>query len=131
MTRRYIIAGIIFFSAPGAFAESDDVILEKVRANAAKIYLAQASFTLPQSFHDRVLAPSDKKRLIEEWANESAACLVDALAKYARTTDIPLAELVNDDLSFSLEGGDSAVFIDYRDSCLANAWEAVGAGLPQ
>ena len=115
-----------------ASSQSDAEILEKVRANAARIYLEQASFTLPTSFHESGLAPSDKKRLVEKWANDSAACFADALALYASTSDIPLAELVDENLTFSLDGGGpSSEFSVFLDTCLASAWEAVGTPLPK
>ena len=130
MRRLHLMVLLILAVSPTAFAESDQELLEKVRANAAKIYLKQASFTLPKAFHDSGLAPADKKRLVEKWANDSATCLVDAFALYARTTDVPLNELVNDDLSFGLRGGSSSEYTTYLDSCLASAWEAVGSSLP-
>ena len=121
---------MILLVVPTAYSQSDEEILEKVRANAAKIYLEQASFTLPESFHNSGLAPSDKERLIEQWANESATCLADALALYATTTDIPLSELVSDDGSFSLKGASSTSEFELSlDSCLERSWEAVGASL--
>ena len=114
-----------------AFSEDDSEILETIRANATKIFLEQASWTLPDSFHSSGLAPSDKERLIEQWASESGACLADALAEYAKTTDTPLSEMVNEDGSFSLKGdGSSSDFGVFLDSCIERAWEAVGARHP-
>ena len=115
--------------APTAYSQSDKEILETVRASATKIYLEQASWTLPESFHNSGLAPSDKERLVEQWANASADCLVDALAKYSDSTEIPLSELVSDDGSFSLKGGSDAEFDLNLSTCIESAWEAVGAGL--
>ena len=131
MLRISRIAWIILLVAPAAHSQSDEEILEVVRTNAAKGYLEQASWTLPQSFHDSGLAPSDKEKLIEQWANASAACLADALAAYANTTDTPLSEMVNDDGSFSLKGdGSSSEFHVFLDSCIERAWAAVGASIP-
>ena len=132
MLRTPRIAWIILLVATTAYSQSDEEILEVVRANAEKGYLEQASSTLPQSFLDSGLAPSDKEILIEQWANASAACLADALATYANTTETPLSEMVNDDGSFSLKGdGSSSEFHVFLDSCIARAWAAVGASLPQ
>ena len=112
-------------------AESDQEILETVRSNGTKIYLEQASWTLPESFHNSGLAPSDKERLIEQWANTSAACLADALATYAESTDIPLSDMVNDDGSFSLKGdGSSSDFNLNLETCIERAGQTVGASLP-
>ncbi len=120
----------MLLNSPAAYSQSDQEILETVRANGVRIYLEQASWTLPESFHNSGLAPSDKKRLIEQWANASAACMVDALAKYAESTDVPLSEMVNDG-AFSLKGdGSHSEFYLNLETCIERAWEAVGASLP-
>lgn len=117
--------------SPVIYAQSDQEILETVRANGTKIYLEQASWTLPESFHNSGLAPSDKERLIEQWANASADCLAAALAKYAETTDVPLSDMVNDNGSFSLKGdGSSSEFNLNLETCIERAWQTVGASLP-
>lgn len=131
MVRKSLIAWILLLVAPIAYSESDEEILERVRANATAIALEQASWTLPESFHNSGLGPSDKERLIAQWANASAACLADSLAKYAESTDVPLSEMVNDDGSFGLKGdGSKAEFTVSLDVCIERAWEAVGATLP-
>jgi hypothetical protein len=130
MLRNSKIAWIILLVAPTAYSQSDEEMLEVVRANATKIYLEQASWTLPESFRESGLAPSDKERLIEQWANASGACLADALATYSKATEIPLSAMVNEDGSFSLKGdGSSSEFHVFLDSCIERAWAAVGASL--
>ncbi len=132
MIRISLISCIMLLISPTAYSQSDQEILETVRANGIRIYLEQASWTLPESFHNSGLAPSDKKRLIEQWANASAACMVDALAKYAESTDVPLSEMVDDDGSFGLKGdGSSSEFKLNVETCIERAWQAVGASLPQ
>jgi hypothetical protein len=131
MIRISLISCIILLISPAVYAQSDQEILETVRANGTEIYLEQASWTLPQSFHNSGLAPSDKERLIEQWANASAGCLVDALSKYAESTDVPLSEMVNDDGSFSLKGdGSSSDFNLNLETCIETAWQTIGATLP-
>jgi len=131
MKRISLIGCIMLLVSPAAYSQSDEEILETVRANATKIFLEQASWTVPDSFHNSGLAPSDKERLIEQWANASGACLADALAEYARTTDVPLSEMVSEDGSFSLKGdGASSEFNLNLDTCIERAWAAVGARLP-
>ena len=131
MIRISLISCIMMLISPTAYSQSDQEILETVRANGTRIYLEQASWTLPESFHNSGLAPSDKERLIEQWANASAACMVDALAKYAESTDVPLSEMVNDDGSFSLKGdGSSSEFNLNLETCIERAWETVGASRP-
>ncbi len=41
---------IALVTAPTAYSQSDEDILETVRASATKIFLEQASWTLPESF---------------------------------------------------------------------------------
>ena len=131
MIRISLISCIMLLISPTGYSQSDQEILETVRANGAKIFLEQASWTLPESFHNSGLAPSDKERLIEQWANASAACTVDALARYAESTDVPLSEMVNDDGSFCLNGdGSSSEFNLNLYTCIERAREAVGASLP-
>ncbi len=131
MIRISLISCIMLLISSTAYSQSDQEILETVRANGTRIYLEQASWTLPESFHNSGLAPSDKERLIEQWANASAACMVDALAKYAESTDVPLWEMVNDDGSFSLKGdGSSSEFNLNLETCIDRAWQTVGASLP-
>jgi hypothetical protein len=131
MKKISLIGCIMLLVAQTAYAQSDEEVLETVRANATKGFLEQASWTLPNSFHSSGLAPSDKERLIEKWANASGACLADALAEYAKTTDTPLSDMVNEDGSFGLKGdGSSSEFQVFLDSCIARAWADVGASLP-
>jgi len=131
MKRITLISYIMLLVSPVIYAQSDQEILELVRANATKIYLEQASWTLPESFHTSGLAPSDKERLIEQWANASAACQAEALAKYAESTDVPLSEMVNDDGSFGLKGdGSSSDFNLNLETCIERAWQTVGTSLP-
>ena len=122
---------MILLIGPAAFSQNDEDLLEKVRANAAKIYLEQASFTLPRSFHDSGLAPSDKKRLIEKWAKDSAACHADALSAYATSNDIPLSKLVSDDGTYRFGRGVPTEWKLNLESCLTQTWEAVGAQFPE
>jgi len=128
MDRISLIGCFMLLVSPTVYSQSDEEILELVRANATEIFLEQASFTLPDSFHDSGLAPSDKEKLIEQVANASGACLADALAEYAKTTDVPLSEMVSEDGSFGLKGnGSTSDFRLYLDTCIERAWEAVGA----
>ena len=129
MIRISLISCIMLLVSATAYSQSDQEILETVRANATKIYLEQASWTLPESFHNSGLAASDKERLIEQWANASAACMVDALAEYADSTEVPLSKLVSDDGSFSLKGGSDSEFDLNLSTCKERAWDAVGANL--
>lgn len=119
---------MVLLFTPLAHAQNDEEILEKIRASATAIFLEQASWTLPKSFHDSGLAPSDKDRLIMGWASDSASCLADSLETYANTTDVPLWEMVSDDGSFNLNGdGSKSEFYLFLDTCMERAWASVGA----
>ena len=127
LSQTSLVAWTIVLVAPMAFAQSDEEILEKVRANGEKIYLQQASFTLPEVFHNSGLAPSVKRQLIEQWAKDSADCHADALGTYATENDIPLSELVSEDGSYGFRNGVPADWELRLKSCLARVWETVGA----
>ena len=128
MPRTSLILLLILLAAPLAYAQNDEEILEKIRASATTTFLEQASWTLPKSFHDSGLAPSDKERLIKQWASDSASCLADSLETYANTTDVPLSEVVSDDGSFALKGdGSKSEFYLFLDTCMERAWASVGA----
>ena len=131
MNHTSMFCWVMLLVSPIVYSQSDDEVIETVRANAVANFLEQASFTLPDSFHNSGLAPSDKKKLIGQWANASGACLADALAEYAETTNVPLSEMVDEDGSFSLKSdGSETGFRLSLDTCIERAWEAVGASLP-
>ena len=128
MIRISFISCVVLLIWSTANSQSDRELLDAVRDNAKTIFLDQASRTLPESFRNSGLAPSDKDRLIEQWADDSANCLADALAKYAESADVPLSELVDDDLTFGLEGGDSYDEFNFTlETCSERAWAAIGA----
>lgn len=127
MRQILLICCILLLAPPSAWPQGDEEILEKVRTSATKIYLEQASWTLPESFHNSGLASSDKERLISQWASASAACQVNALAAYAASTEVPLSDLVSDDGSFGLKGGAEAEFYLNLSRCIEVAWQSVGA----
>ena len=129
MKRITVITLFMLVAATGAFAQSDEELIETVRASATKIFLDQASWTLPESFRNSGLAPSDKERLVQQLANATATCLVDALVEYATSNDVPLSDLVSDDGSFSLKAGPGYEFDLFLSSCIQSAWEAAGASL--
>ena len=127
MIRTSLIAWLILLVAPAAYSQSDEEILEEVRASVTKIFLEQASWTLPESFHNSGLAPSDKERLIQQVANDSAACMVEALVEYAALNDVPLSDLVSEDGGIELKSGNSYQFEQILVPCIERAWAAVGA----
>jgi hypothetical protein len=121
---------ILLLASTAAFSQSDEEMLQKVRAGAEKTYLEQVSFTLPESFHQSALAPSDKEKLIERWASDSAICHVEALRAYAAANNVPLSELVSDDGTYGFGVGAPADWEQELKTCLAETWEAIGAEIP-
>ncbi len=116
----------MLFAAPAAYSQSDKDILDTVRASATKIFLEQASWVLPESFRNSGLAPSDKERLVQQLADATATCIVDALVEYANLTDVPLSNLVSDDGSFTLKGGSGYEFEQLLNPCILSAWQVAG-----
>ena len=128
MPRASFLLSLIVLFGSLAQAQSDEQALAKIRTSAKQIFLDQASWTLPDSFHESGLAPPDKERLIKQWASDSADCLADSLVAYAETTDIPLSEMVSDDGSFTLKGdGSSSEFHLFLETCMESAWAGIGA----
>jgi len=126
MIRIYLITWIMLFAAPTAYSQSDKDILETVRASVTKIFLEQASWVLPESFRNSGLAPSDKERLVQQLANATATCFVDALVEYATLNDVPLSDLVSDDGSIIFERGSGYQFEQLLNPCVLRAWEVAG-----
>ncbi len=126
MVRISIITWIVLFAAPSAHSHSDIDILETVRASVTKIFLEQASWVLPESFQRSGLAPSDKERIVQQLANDTATCLVDSLVEYADSNDIPLSDLVSDEGSFTLKRGSGYEYDLSLEPCIRRAWEVAG-----
>jgi hypothetical protein len=101
---------ILLLASTAAFSQSDEEMLQKVRAGAEKTYLEQVSFTLPESFHQSALAPSDRA--------------------YAAANNVPLSELVSDDGTYGFGVGAPADWELELKTCLAETWEAIGAEIP-
>jgi len=120
----------LLLAAPTAYSESDDELLDTVYANFVSVYLADAASTLPESFLNSGLDPTDKQQLIEKWANDSAQCHVDTLSTFAQTNKVALSEMVADDGTYGLRNGVLAEYEEQLSSCLMEAWEAIGAAYP-
>ena len=112
--------------ASTAFSQSDKEIVDTVRASITKIFLEQASWVIPESFRNSGLSPSDKEKLIQQLANDTATCFADALVEYAALNDASLSDLVSADGSISFEGGSGYEFEQLLDPCILVAWEAAG-----
>ncbi len=126
MKRITLITSIMIVVASGAFAQSDEEILETLRTSVTKNFLAQASWVLPESFLNSELSPSDKERLILQLANDTANCLADALVEYATLNDVPLSDLVSSDATIHFDGDSGREYEQLLDPCISHAWEAAG-----
>lgn len=131
MNRLELVIFCTLIQASTALAQSDQELLEIVRANAEKIYLEQVSFTLPESFHRSGLDPSTKEQLIARWAKDSAECHADAISAYAEEEQIPLSEIIAEDGTYGFGVGVPSDFEARLVSCLSSTWQAVGATFPE
>ena len=66
MSRTLATTSILLFIASGALAQSDEEILETIRASATALYLEQLPKDLPESFLNSGLPPSDIERLVRQ-----------------------------------------------------------------
>ncbi len=121
-----LIASITLFIASGALAQNDEEVLEALRTSATKIFLEQASWVLPASFHNSELSSSDKDRITLQLANDTANCLADSAVEYATLKDIPLSDLISSDLAIHLDGKSGKEFGQLLEPCVSRAWQAAG-----
>ncbi len=126
MKRITLITSIMLVAAPGAFAQSDEEIIETVRTSAAEIFLEQMSFTVPESFLNSGLSPSDKERLMLQLANDSADCLADAVVEYAALYDVPISDFVSSEGTIHFDGDSGWGFEQLLNPCILIAWQAAG-----
>jgi hypothetical protein len=126
MIRTILIASILLVCGAGAFAQSDAELVETVRSSAVKIYLEQVPITVPESFLNSGLSPSDKERLIVQLANSSADCLADSVIEYAALYDVPIADFVSLDGTIHFDGDSGREFEQLLNPCIHNAWQEAG-----
>ena len=113
-----------------ALAESDEEITSRVYASAKKIFLDQATWALPESFWNSGLAESDKTRIVQTLAEDSATCFVNAILEYSAQSDRPLSELVSDDNTVGFNRDAASMFLPLYEPCLQTVWQAAGVSLP-
>jgi len=129
MKRTSLITSIMLVAGPGAFAQSDDQLIETVRSSVAEVFLEQASWVLPDSFHNSDLAESDKERVILQLANDSADCLAETAVEYAARYDVSISDFVSSDGTIHFKGDSGRKFSQLLDPCIRNAWQAAGVSL--
>ncbi len=124
MKRAILITSVLFFTAVGAFAQSDEEILETLRTSVTQVYLEQLPNELPNSFHSG-LAPSDKERIVGQLADDCAACFVEAVVKYAALFDVALSDFVTDGV-VAPGRGLAGEFEQLLNPCIIAARQAAG-----
>lgn len=129
MRRLSIVSLILLVYVSLASAESDEQIIERVNDSYQKIFLDQASWSLPESFWNSGLAESDKNEIVRELAEEGARCFTNVIKAYAESTNKPISEIVSEDNTVSFRGDSETEFIQLFDSCMAEAFAA--AGIPK
>ena len=125
MNRTMVIASIVLFIASGAFAQSDEEILETLRSSVTENYLEQLPNDLPESFLNSGLSPMDKERLVRQLASDGAACFVDAVVGYAALNDVPLSDFVADG-GVSFDGDSGSEFVQLLSTCILAARQTAG-----
>ena len=126
MIRLPLIGFIFLVYASGALAESDEEIIERVDASFQKIFLDQASWSLPESFWNSGLDESDKNRIVIELAEDGARCFIDAIKAYAELTKKPISEIVSEDNTVTFRGDSGTDFRQMFDACMFEAFAAAG-----
>ena len=126
MKRVSVISLIMLVASPTAFSQSDAEIVNTIQTNATRVFLEQAHCVLPESFLKGELSPSDKERLIQQLANDTANCMADAAVEYATLSDIPLSDLVYSDGTIHFDGDSGMEFEQLLAPCVSRAWEAAG-----
>ncbi len=125
LNRTLLGTPIVLFIMSGAFAQSDEEILETLGDSITQVYLDQLPSELPKSFLDSGLAPADIEQLIAKLASDCAVCFVDAVVDYAAINDVPLSDIVADGV-VSLDGDSAREFELLLNPCILTARQAAG-----
>lgn len=126
MKRIFLITSIMLVAAPSAFAQSDAQLIDTVRSSAVEVFLKEASWVLPDWFHNSDLAESDKERIILQLAQDTADCLADTAVTYAAKNDIPIPDFVSDDGTIHFDGDSGREFSRLLELCVNRAWQVAG-----
>lgn len=126
MMRKLLTSIAVLVASPDVFAQSDEQLIENLRSSAAATFLAQASWTLPDSFHNSGLVKSEKDKIIRQLAADSADCLADSLVTYAVEADVPVSDLVSSDGVIEFKGNSGQKYSQLVEICIAKVWEAAG-----
>ena len=123
-----LITLLTLVAAPCALAQSDEELIETVRNSAKELFLEQPP-TVPESFRDSGLAPSDKERIMQQVASDSADCLADTVAEFSAAYDVPISDMVSSDGTIRPSGNSAGQFTSMLNECIVLAWQAAGVNI--
>jgi hypothetical protein len=126
MKQLTLIALFTLVAAPGAFAQSDEELIETVRTSAKEVFLEQMSFTVPESFQNSGLSQTDKERILLQLASDSADCLADSAVEYAALHDTPISDFVSSEGTIGFRGDSGHGFTLLLNQCILLAWQVAG-----
>ena len=115
---------IALLAAPGALPQSDEQLIETVRTSIKESYLQ--SLHIPASFENSGLSPSDKDRILQHLASDSADCLANTTVKYSMFYGVPISDMVSSDGAVHPRGESAADFPRMLNECIRLAWQAAG-----
>jgi len=121
-----LITSIMLVVAPSVFAQSNEQLVETVRSSAVEVFLEQASWVLPDSFHNSDLAESEKERVVLQLANDTADCLAGTAVEYSDKYNIPIPDFVSGDGTIHFDGESGREFSRLLELCVNSAWQAAG-----
>ena len=125
MNRTVLLTPIVLFIASGAFAQSDEELIETVRSSAKEGFLEQPP-TAPESFQNSGLSPLDKERIMKQVISDSADCLADTVIEYSAVYDVPISDLVSSDGTIIPSGDAAGEFTRMLNYCIVVAWQGAG-----
>lgn len=131
MKQVFLIFSIMLITAPSVFAQSDEQLIETIRTSAVDVFLEQAPWILPDSFHKSDLPQADKERIVLQLANETADCLADTAVEYAARYDVSIPDFVSGDGTIHFVGDSGQEFSRLLELCINNAWQAAGISREQ
>jgi hypothetical protein len=129
MSRTILTMSVALLAAAGASAQSDEQLLETVRTSAIAVFLEQAPWVLPDSFHNSDLTEPDKEKVILQLAHATADCFSYSVIEYATRYDVPISDFVSSDGTIHFNGDTGRPFSQLLEPCIENAWQVAGVRL--
>lgn len=127
MKQIILITLLALVATPGAFAQSDEELIETVRTSAKEGFLEEPF--IPESFQENGLSPSDKERILEQLASDSADCLADTTVEYSALFNVSIPDMVSSDGTIGPRGDSAGEFTRMLNDCIVLAWQAAGVNI--